>query len=335
MELKKFINYIEKCCSIASDLKLELIFSIHQTTNFSNINPYTLPPRKSKKILLCGICNLGQEEILELASLFQEKIDYFLVDLEKKGIIGTNEKTSKLLTGNLEGRLKEIINKKKIIGIRYDALTSEHVINLIIKLNPFLYKTKIGIIGLGKIGFKIAISLLECGNNIEIYTRDYEALYKKCTCMDLIKPESTYARPIPHRSLEACIHQKDIIILATTSQNIINEKLVSIIKPKSVIYSIGHGEISPVALKKLKERPDIKICRIDIGLSLMKYVERLVFDKEIIPKVKQINKGRIISGGFLGMPGDIVVDNVDDPGLIYGYISNKNIFVRDIKKYND
>ncbi len=35
------------------------------------------------------------------------------------------------------------------------------------------------------------------------------------------------------------------------------------------------------------------------------------------------------------MPGDIVVDNVDDPGLIYGYISNKNIFIRDIKKYND
>ena len=105
-----------------------------------------------------------------------------------------------------------------------------------------MYKTKIGIIGLGKIGFKIAISLLECGNNIEIYTRDYEALYKKCTCMDLIKPESTYARPIPHRSLEACIHLKDIIILATTSQNIINEKLVSIIKPNSVIYSIGHGE---------------------------------------------------------------------------------------------
>ena len=142
--------------------------------------------------------------------------------------------------------------------------------------------------------------------------------------MDLIKPESTYARPIPHRSLEACIHLKDIIITATTSQNIINEKLVSIIKPNSVIYSIGHGEISTGALKKLNERPDIKICRIDIGLSLIKYVERLVFEKETTPKVKQINKGRIISGGFLGMPGDIVVDNVDDPGLIYGYISNKN-----------
>ena len=92
MGLKKFINYIEKCYSIASDLKLELIFSIHQTSNFSNINPYTLPPRKSKKILLCGVCNLGQEEILELASLFKEKIDYFLVDLEKKGIICTNKK---------------------------------------------------------------------------------------------------------------------------------------------------------------------------------------------------------------------------------------------------
>lgn len=335
MEIKKYTSYLEKCFSIAKDLKLKLIFSIHQTSNLSNINPYTLPPRKTKEILVCGVCNLGQEEILELSSLFKEKIDYFLVDLEKKGIIRTNNKNSQLLTGNLEGRLKEIINRKKIIGIRYDALTSEHVINSIIKLNPFLYKTKIGIIGLGKIGFKIAISLLECGNNIEIFTRDYEELYKKCTCMDLIKPQSTYARPIPHRSLEACIHLKDIIITATNSQNIITEKLVSIIKPNTIIYSVGHGEVSVEALKKLNERPDIKIFRVDVGLSLMKYVERLILDKEIIPKSKQINKKRYISGGFLGMPGDIVVDNVDDPGLIYGYISNKNIFIRDIKKYND
>ena len=34
--------------------------------------------------MLCGVCNLGQEEILELTELFHKKIDYFLVDLEKK-----------------------------------------------------------------------------------------------------------------------------------------------------------------------------------------------------------------------------------------------------------
>ncbi len=335
MEIKELKSYLEKCHDIASNLKLKLIFSIHQTSNNSNVNPYTLPPRKSKKIMLCGVCNLGQEEILELTELFHKKIDYFLVDLEKKGIVGTNKKASKLLTGNLEGRLLEIINKNKIIGIRYDSLTSEHVLNLIIKINPFLYKTRIGIVGLGKIGFKIAMSLLECGNNIEIFTRDFDALYKKCTCMDIIKPQSTFARPIPHRTLEACIHLKDIIITATNSQNIINEKLVTLLKPNSVIYSIGHGEISHGALKKLEKRSDINICRVDIGLSLMSYVERQVLEKEITPKAKKINNKRYICGGYLGMPGDIVVDNTENPSLIYGYISNKNIFIRDIKKYDE
>ncbi len=335
MNIKEFKNYLEKCHSIASEFNLKMIFSIHQTSNNSNINPYTLPPRKSNKIMLCGVCNLGQEEILELTKYFHKKIDYVLVDLEKKGIVGTNKKASKLLTGNLEGRLLEIIDRKKIIGIRYDSLTSEHVLNLIIKINPFLYKTKIGIVGLGKIGFKIAMSLLECGNNIEIYTRDYETLYKKCTCMDVIKPQSTFARPIPHRTLEACIHKKDIIITATTSQNIINEKLASLIMPQSVIYSIGHGEISHGAIKKIEKRSDIKICRIDIGLSLMSYVERQILEKEITPKAKEINNKRYISGGYLGMPGDIVVDNIDNPSLIYGYISNKNIFIRDIKHFHE
>ena len=62
MEIKKYTSYLEKCFSIAKDLKLKLIFSIHQTSNLSNINPYTLPPRKTKEILISGVCNLGQCE---------------------------------------------------------------------------------------------------------------------------------------------------------------------------------------------------------------------------------------------------------------------------------
>ena len=50
MEIKELKSYLEKCHDIASNLKLKLIFSIHQTSNNSNVNPYTLPPRKSKKL---------------------------------------------------------------------------------------------------------------------------------------------------------------------------------------------------------------------------------------------------------------------------------------------
>lgn len=333
MKIEKYINYLEQCYGIASELNLKLIFSLHQTSNQELQEPYTLPPRKSKKIILCGVCNLGQEEIIEITNIFKSKINYFLVDLEKKGIVGTNKVNTGLITGNLEGRLLEIVPKDKILGIRYDSLTAEHLINLIIKNDPFIYKSKIGLIGLGKIGFKIAISLLECGNNIEAFARDFDLLYKKCACMDLIKPNSTLARPIPHRKIESCLNEKDIIIMATNSKNVLKEKYLPLIKNNSTIYSVGHGEISNKVLKILEES-NTKICRVDIGLSIMNYLERLVLVEEIKPKLKIINGKRLVSGGYLGICGDTVVDDVDTPDLIYGYISEKGVFVREMKKFN-
>tara|TARA_B100001989_G_C24532239_1_gene462300 strand:+ start:747 stop:1751 length:1005 start_codon:yes stop_codon:yes gene_type:complete len=333
MKIKKYIDYLEHCYGISNELDLKLIFSLHQTSNQDHQEPYTLPPRKSKKIILCGVCNLGQEEIIEITNIFQSKINYFLVDLEKKGIVGTSKAKTGLITGNLEGRLAEIVPKDKILGIRYDSLTAEHLINLIVKNDPFIYKSKIGLIGLGKIGFKIAISLLECGNNIEVFARDYDLLYRKCACMDLIKPNSTLARPIPHRKIESCLNEKDIIITATNSKNVIEEKYLPLIKNNSTIYSVGHGEISNKVLKFLEER-NTKICRVDIGLSIINYLERLVLVEEINPKLKIINGKRFVSGGYLGISGDIVVDDVDSPNFIYGYISEEGGFVREMKKFN-
>ena len=283
--------------------------------------------------MLCGVCNLGQEEIIEITKLYQSKIDYLFLDLEKKGVVGSNKLNTGLITGNLEGRLLEIAPKDKILGIRYDSLTAEHLINLIVKNDPFIYKSKIGIIGVGKIGFKIAISLLECGNNIEVFERDYDLLYKKCACMDLIKPDSTLARPIPHRKIEPCLSEKDIIITATNSKNVLKEKYIQLIKNNSTIYSIGHGEISNKALKML-EQNNIKICRVDIGLSIINYLERLILVEEINPKLKIINGKRFVSGGYLGVSGDIVVDDVDSPNLIYGYISAGGVFVREMNKFH-
>ncbi|MCQ9200661.1 MAG: hypothetical protein JJ846_007885 [Prochlorococcus marinus CUG1437] len=333
MNLKKYTNYLEKCYLMAREHNLKLVFSVHQTSSGFKQKSYTLPPRKTNKFLLSGVCNFNQEEIIEITSLYNSKIDYFLVDLEKKGVIRAKKNSNGIVTGNLEGRLSDIVPREKILGIRYDALTAEHVINLIVKNNPFIYKSNIGIIGLGKIGFKIGLSLLECGNNIEVFSRDFDLLYKKSACMDLIKPVSTLARPIPHRKIEACLNEKDIIITATTSKDVILDEHITLLNKGSVIYSIGHGEISKSALKIIENSNNIKICRIDIGLSIINYLERLIFVDETTPKLKIINGKRYVSGGYIGMPGDTVVDDVENPDLIYGFISNENNFIREMGNF--
>ena len=101
-----------------------------------------MPPRIFDKYLLCGFCNIDQEEIINLAKEFDKFIKYYVVDLEKKGVVGLSKNNKKLITGNLEGRLEDVVNRRKILGIRFDSLTADHVVNLLIKENPFYISTQ-------------------------------------------------------------------------------------------------------------------------------------------------------------------------------------------------
>ncbi len=337
MEFRICSKYIEQCISLSAKDRLEILISFHQTSNSDrNKNNifYTLPPRIFDNYLLCGFCNLDQEIIIMLAKKFDKNIKFYIVDLEKKGVVGISNYNRKLITGNLEGRLADVIDKKKILGIRFDSLTAEHVLNFLIKENPFLYKYSILVIGFGKIGYKIASSLLECGNNIEIFSRNYKNVYEKCKCMDIIKPSSTLATPTPHRKLESSLINKDIIIMATNSSQVLNSRNSLLVKDNSRIISIGHGEISQDAIEDFKKRK-IKISRVDIGKSLIGHIKRLLDKHEIIPKHKIINGKSFISGGFIGSPGDIVVDDVENPKLIYGIIADDSKFIRELSFYKN
>lgn len=329
-------SYLQSCISLSKKRKLKILISFHQTSKScsrSNKNYYTLPPRVFNNYLLAGYCNLNQEYILMIAEKFNKEVNKFIVDLEKKGFVGIG-KSDNLLTGNLEGRLEEIVDRKKILGIRFDSLTAEHVVNNLIKENPFLYKRSISVIGLGNIGFKIAMSLLECGNNVEIYSRNYKKTFEKCNCMDILKPSSTLARPILHREIESSLINKNIIILATNSSDIINKTNCKLINKKARIISVGHEEISREAANYFNKNTKVNFSRVDIGKSLIQYITRLIDSDEIIPKRKRHNKNFFVSGGFIGLPGDYVSDDAENPQLIFGFITQDGKFKRELKIFD-
>ena len=336
MELN-FDNYFRDCFKLAKTNDLLILLTLHQTSNkeylLNKIVPYTLPPRIYGDYLIAGLCNLEEELMILFAKKYDTSIAYFLVDLEKKGFVGKANKSKNLITGNFEGRLAEIVDKNKILGIRFDALTSEHVVNLLIKENPFLYKRSIGIIGLGKIGFKISIALLECGNSIEINSRNFSEVNEKCKCMDLIKPNTTIAKPIPHKTIEACISNKDILITATNSKEIINMSNCKFIKKNSLILMIGHNEINEEALVYLRENKNVRINRVDITLSLSQYINRLINTKEIEPQRNKCGEYFLSSGGYLAQKGDYIVDDASNPKMIYGYIKKDGSFLRKFKNF--
>lgn len=334
--LDNICSYIDKCLQIAAARSLVSILTIHQTSNREiNQVAYTTAPRISDGIIVFGVCNFEQDQILEIVESYQRRVDYFGIDLDKKGIIKSAQDGKSLLTGNLEKVMLEgISNKRQILGVRFDSLTIRAALDYIIKGNPFVYNQRIGLVGLGSIGLQLAIALVNCGNNVAIYKRNYQDLLEKSHIIDIIKHSSTIARPVTHSSIETVIAQQDLIILATSSKDVINTNNVSLISPCTQIISIGHAEISPAAKEHLHSR-GASVIRLDIGYHICEHF-KLMLDQSINqPSVASIGSKRIISSGYYGSPGDIIVDNVERPLLKYGYISKDGSFYRDFGLYEE
>ena len=112
----------------------------------------------------------------------------------------------------------------------------------------------------------------------------------------------------------------DIIILthlSTISKNSIIYKRIS---EFCDLIDVGKGCLSEDQLNDLNKKGNSCI-RLDVGDSFLDYLQKDIknlsktYDK---PSSKLINNQRFISRGFVGSNGDVVVDNIKNPKIIYG-----------------
>ena len=69
--------------------------------------------------------------------------------------------------------------------------------------------------------------------------------------------------------------------------------------------------------------------RLDIGDALGQFIFGNVLNKRQpeIPKFRMLSSGAtLLTKGIVGLEGDIVVDNIDDPQVFYGVCDGKGSF---------
>lgn len=328
------INYVLKCHEVAQSLSLQLILTVHQTSSSLGTQiSYTTAPRIGSNFLCCGICNVDQLDAYDVIKSTDSLLTYIAVDIEKRGIFRYDGTAGNSYSGNMEKIILGIISdESKLIGIRMNFLTANSVVDHIIRLHPVLYRRKIALVGLGDIGFRIGLQLVSCGSDLNIYSRDVESLREKASLIDAIKHPNTLARPLCHSTLESCIANKDIIVLATNSVNVLTEFHASLVKEDTQIISVGHSELSFCFLESLTNLK-CNVLRFDITHSLVSYITDYLSSPIRLGKSKSVNGHRLISNGFPGRPGDLVVDDVDNPFLVYGAFDSNGVFIRAFSLY--
>ena len=190
---------------------------------------------------------------------------------------------------------------------------------------------KILIIGIGNIGFKLSLRLIERGCGVELYKRDVKKTRNICRTINSIKPNGTLVKAVPIKNLKNNLVKFDIIFCAANKVNVLEVSKKTKLKKNVLFIDIGKGMFDYDTQKILRIR-NIHIHRLDVTPSLNMLLESASafrkFEKEKTYKIKKIKGYTLVSPGLLGQKNELIIDNPDNPKIIYGICDGHGDFIK-------
>ena len=315
--------------------KKKLAFLIGNTIKIDKGNYYFTPPRITDKLVVFGIIVFNESIAIDVCKFLDGKVDIIFVDAEKKIFPKKNG-----APGNIERRVREEIKKSKIFIYKGNDLTVDSV-DLIVSqyFNKDLRGVagkKIGIIGSGNIGSKIALYMTELGAKVYLDRRNKKKLKCIVDAINYLKPTNTKEKAVIADKISAS-KNSDVLIGSSDGKPVINSKMIDMLKKDSIIIDAGKGTLTQEAIKRANDRK-ISIFRVDIFPSLEGLISKTFSMEKKISKLlkkKRIKNINIFNTGKLGSYGDLIVDDIDKISIVYGVCDGKGDFLRKVPmKYN-
>ena len=202
-------------------------------------------------------------------------------------------------------------------------------------VNNYFLKDKRGvggkkalIIGLGNIGFKISLKLVENGATVFLFRRNQNKLLNLKNAINNIKPSATASKALILKKAPRNFKNYDLVIGSSDQASIISYNQVKAVGKKTLLIDIGKGNFSQEATQYLIENK-INIFRLDVTSSYFSYLDNLIYTEKVYDKKNYIfkkNSINFVSQGIVGQKNDIIVDDVNNPKLIYGICDGKGNF---------
>ena len=325
--LKKVLSIIVKR---SKEKKKISCFFIGNTKKKEEKNYYITPIRENERFIFSSCIVFNNSIAKKTAKILDGKVDYILVDTEKK--INSNNKFSGLV--NIERSVKDSVKKSKLRVYKANDLS---VLSAETLVNNYFLKDKRGvggkkvlIIGLGNIGFKISLKLVENGATLFLFRRNQNKLLILKNAINNVKPSATASKALILKKAPKNFKNYDIIIGSSDQASIINYDQVKGVGKKTLIIDIGKGNFSEEATLYLIQNK-VNIFRLDVTSSYFSYLDNLIYTERIYDKVNYIFKKdtiTFVSQGIVGQKNDIIVDNVNKPKLIYGICDGKGNFIQ-------
>lgn len=292
------------------------------TTANENHNDFHIGPVKSfSNDVAINIVFKDLKNLNKIINFLDGKIDLFAIDTEVKSKIN-----------NLKSETKKFIKKSKSFYFKpndYTLTSSEMFIG---HLSNNQKISRALVCGLGNIGTKLALKLLEMGIKVEFVKKSNNEKSNKIA--EVINMISSSQVKIDLNENKKYLEALDLIIFCNSNKYEIQEYLTPRITSNTIIIDIGQGVIGSKSLKLFKNLGcPIYSLNSEPGFwgSYVTYKEYLYLLKGF--GRKKINQNlAIISIGMFGHKGDILVDNINNITKCYGICDGNGGLMKDNSK---
>jgi hypothetical protein len=299
--------------------KERLGFTIGTLTNFDQDGDYYLTPvRKSSHLIYTGAIVRNVETAIQISRIIDEIVSYIFVDSEKKvseSNYGEND------VGNIEKAVSSVINVSTLLTYKGNDLTVQSADTLIRVLTPNLTGAKIAIAGVGNIGMKLALSLLERGNSIYLYSQDRSHSIEVATMLNKSKLRTTISQAYSVESLLEAVDGADVLIATSNRKKFIGLEHVNMMNRinhsvSPILVDVGKG-----CFKDEVNNERNTVMRVDVGDQLSSEIDSLISQFEFLKSSiwsRTIGDTRFVIRGIVGKKGDVLVDSLSKPSSVLG-----------------
>ena len=341
-------NFLDEVCLRILEIKSfnkKTIFSI-STTAKQEENSFMNPIRESDSFVLTGCIIFDQKILPMLLEKIDGEVDVILVDSEKKipmnidnnfkGGSELHQTVGYVETGSVSKICFKYIKKSKVFEFKPNDLTVNATWSFLSQRFRFLSGKKISILGAGNIGSKLALKLVECGAEVHLHRRDFYKGHHIVHGLNLIKPEGVIANIHFHQNIMQASFLSDILIGASNGHPVIDSDIVKSVKKNCLIVDLGKNNLTKQAIK-IAIKHSVEIYRTDVTPAIESYVYEVLKMQDILENSygkKELDFCNIISSGFFGGLGDVVVDQINNPKRIIGVAQGEGV-LKKILNTND
>lgn len=283
-----------------------------------------LPRRKIGELGMSSFMINDEKLLKEVLLFFDGKIDYIFIDVELKQKINLYEIASK------------IVKNSKLLSVKPNDNTLEST-DLLVRnfFEDNLINKNIVIIGTGNLACKIAIRLAERQGNIYIIGRNKQKELSVINSINLFLPKFT--KKIKTFDEFPLQNNADLVISALSGQFMDEELLYPLLTETTLIIDVGINNFSKTFIE-FNLKNNIKIVRLDTRISLpYQFLFDHIYVKQFFNDIfgqGNIDNIPVVSGGFIGSEGSVIVDNIKSPTQVIGIADGKG-GVKENEQLND